>query len=101
MQTLTNGTKNRKSSDGKTGLEILMMVIEQGLNPNLDESQRVFSGPLISDLLQKVSNLNENSLIAGGWGTSTNITNATESYDYTTLHCHKTGVYPSTSFLRK
>jgi hypothetical protein len=36
-----------------------MMVIEQGLNPILDESQRVFSGPLISDLLQKVSNPND------------------------------------------
>jgi hypothetical protein len=50
-----NDAEDRKSSDGKTGLEVLMMVIEQGLNPSLDESQRVFSGPLISDLLQKVS----------------------------------------------
>ena len=45
----------RKSSDGKSGLEVLMLLIERGLNPSMDESQRILSGPLIADLVQKVS----------------------------------------------
>jgi hypothetical protein len=44
----------RKSSDGKSGLEILMILIERGLDPSMDESQRILSGPLIADLVQKV-----------------------------------------------
>lgn len=45
----------RKSVDGKSGLEVLMLLIERGLNPALDESQRILSGPLIADLIQKVT----------------------------------------------
>lgn len=45
---------SRKSSDGKSGLEILMILIERGLDPSMDESQRILSGPLIADLVQKV-----------------------------------------------
>jgi len=32
-----------------------MLLIERGLNPSMDESQRILSGPLIADLVQKVS----------------------------------------------
>ena len=42
------------SSDGKRGLEILMLIIEKSLNPLLDESQRILAGPLITDLAIKV-----------------------------------------------
>jgi len=31
-----------------------MLLIERGLNPSMDESQRILSGPLIADLVQKV-----------------------------------------------
>ena len=31
-----------------------MLLIERGLDPALDESQRILSGPLIADLIQKV-----------------------------------------------
>lgn len=73
-----------------------MMVIEQGLDPSLDESQRVFSGPLISDLLQKVSYLGNN-LILGRWRTATNPANATESHDHTTIYCQGTRVHSGIS----
>jgi len=32
-----------------------MLLIERGLDPTLEESQRILSGPLIADLIQKVS----------------------------------------------
>lgn len=50
-----DGGNVRKSVDGKSGLEVLMLLIERGLNPALDESQRILSGPLIADLIQKVT----------------------------------------------
>jgi hypothetical protein len=31
-----------------------MLLIERGLDPTLEESQRILSGPLIADLIQKV-----------------------------------------------
>ena len=42
------------SSDGKSGLDILMLIIEKSLDPSLDESQRILAGPLITDLAVKV-----------------------------------------------
>ena len=45
---------DRTSSDGKSGLEVLMMIIEKSLSPAIDESQRILAGPLIADLVQKV-----------------------------------------------
>src|SRR5436190_21740940 len=44
----------RKSSDGKSGLEVLMLIIEHALRPTTDESQRIVAGPLIADLVRKV-----------------------------------------------
>jgi len=44
----------RSSSDGKTGLEILMMLIQDSLLSVADENQRVLAGPLIADLVQRV-----------------------------------------------
>lgn len=42
--------------DGKSGLEVLMLIIENGLNStSLDENQGILAGPLIADLVQKVS----------------------------------------------
>jgi hypothetical protein len=45
---------DRTSSDGNSGLEVLMMIIEKSLSPSIDESQRILAGPLIADLVQKV-----------------------------------------------
>lgn len=45
---------NRTSSDGKSGLEVLMMLIQDSLLSVADENQRVLAGPLIADLVQKV-----------------------------------------------
>jgi hypothetical protein len=45
---------SRTSPDGKTGLEVLMLIIENGLDPTIDENQGILAGPLIADLLQKV-----------------------------------------------
>jgi len=47
-------TDFRNSSDGKSGLAVLMMIIEKSLSPDVDESQRILAGPLIADLVQKV-----------------------------------------------
>jgi hypothetical protein len=44
----------RTSSDGKSGLAILMLIIERSLLPTTEESQRILAGPLIADLIQKV-----------------------------------------------
>ena len=44
----------RTSPDGKSGLEVLMLIIEHSLLPTLDESQRIVAGPLIADLVRKV-----------------------------------------------
>jgi hypothetical protein len=49
------GDVNRRTApDGKTGLEVLLLIIENGLNPTIDENQGILAGPLIADLLQKV-----------------------------------------------
>lgn len=46
---------DRTSTDGKSGLEVLMLIIENGLNSTfLDENQGILAGPLIADLVQKV-----------------------------------------------
>jgi len=50
-----NGTDGRKSKDGKTGLGVLMIIIEKSLSTEIDESQRILAGPLIADLLPKVA----------------------------------------------
>jgi hypothetical protein len=47
-------TNLRTSSDGKSGLEVLLLIIEKSLLPSIDESQRILAGPVIADLLQKV-----------------------------------------------
>jgi hypothetical protein len=47
-------TDGRTSSDGKSGLEVLMLIIEKSLLPSVDESQRILAGPLIADLVRKV-----------------------------------------------
>lgn len=44
----------RTSSDGKSGLEVLILIIEHSLSPNMNEAQRIIAGPLIADLVQKV-----------------------------------------------
>jgi hypothetical protein len=49
-----DGANFRKSPEGKTGLEVMLLIVEKSLSPDLDENQRVIAGPLISDLLQKV-----------------------------------------------
>jgi hypothetical protein len=48
-------TDDRTSPDGKSGLSVLIMIIEKSLSPNMDESQRILAGPLIADLVQKVN----------------------------------------------
>jgi hypothetical protein len=60
MRRLQHGTNNwgssdtRTSSDGKSGLEVLILIIEHSLSPNMSETQRILAGPLIADLVQNV-----------------------------------------------
>jgi hypothetical protein len=49
-----NRTDIRTSSDGKSGLEVFILIIEHSLSPNMSEGQRILAGPLIADLVQKV-----------------------------------------------
>jgi hypothetical protein len=101
----------RKSSDGKSGLEVLMLLIERGLNPSMDESQRILSGPLIADLVQKVPySLSFDScchpyllfvcmvlICLGKRRDSTSSPNALERDNNPPLHRHKTRIHPGPS----
>jgi hypothetical protein len=48
-------TNSRTSPDGKSGLEVLMLIIDTGLAPGVDENQGILAGPVIANLLHNVS----------------------------------------------
>ena len=81
---------DRTSSDGKTGLEVLMMIIEKSLLPSLDESQRILAGPLIADLVQKVPSTISPALIVGEFRNPTSPPNSLERNNNATVHRNET-----------
>jgi hypothetical protein len=88
----------RKSTDGKTGLGVLMMIIEKSLSTEIDETQRILAGPLIAELLQKVGRL-KRVLNVGEWRDSGPFTVFVECYYNATCHGHEPGIYSGSSLL--
>jgi len=89
------------SSDGKKGLEILMLIIEKSLNPLLDESQRILAGPLITDLAVKVvpppprEHTPSSSLtLLGKWGNTTSSPDVFDNRRNSVSHRYKTRIHP-------
>lgn len=74
-----------------------MMIIEKSLSPNIDESQRILAGPLIADLVQKVTQF-EFFLIIGKWRNPTSFIYPIKRGYLTTLFCNQTGIHSGTRF---
>ena len=90
----------RSSTDGKSGLEVLLMIVEKSLSPSIEESQRMLAGPLIADLLQKVC-LNIEPTNVGESSNATSLTHIVKRYHNTSGYREITGVYsglPSSIF---
>ena len=89
-------TDVRTSSDGKSGLEVLMLIIEKSLLPSVDESQRILAGPLIADLVRKVHPTNL-FLRLGECGNPTSFTHIIKRHHHTIDRRYKTRFHTSMS----
>ena|SRR5947207_253276 len=84
----------RTSSDGKSGLEVLMLIIEKSLLPTVDESQRILAGPLIADLVRKVASARE-CLRIGECRNSTSFTNIIKRNYHSIVYSYQTRFHTS------
>src|SRR5215471_7539456 len=89
----------RTSSDGKSGLEVLMLIIEKSLLPSVDESQRILAGPLIADLVRKVRPT-KLFLRLGECGNPTSFADTIKCYHRTITRRNKTRFHTGTLCLR-